>query len=188
MHEAQNLASPPVHPRFFSQLSENDGRGHTLLQVKELPQKGQLNIRYLLDVSWQRMKDADRGRTCCPTCHVSQLLPLKTTTSVFEGLRVSPKLKQKACMLSRRSCNPAAVQDSKTTSSAYTRADIHLPEPNCNPACGMLQSRWPCKPSKKMPNKVGLRGQPCRTPFCWTREGPAVSPTFMLRMSCEQPV
>ena len=93
-----------------------------------------------------------------------------------------PKLKQKACMLSRRSCSPAAVQDSKTTSSAYTRADTHLPEPNCNPACGKLQSRWPCKPSKKMPNKVGLRGQPCRTPFCWTREGPAAPPTFMERV------
>ena len=44
--------------------------------------------------------------------------------------RLSAKHKQKACMLSRRSCSPAAVQDSKTTSSAYTRADAHLPEPN----------------------------------------------------------
>ena len=39
VHEAQNLAPPPAHPRLFSQLSENDGRGHTLLSVKELPQK-----------------------------------------------------------------------------------------------------------------------------------------------------
>ena len=47
------------------------------------------------------LKDAARGRTCCPTCHVSELLPLKTTTSVFEGLMVSPKLK-----LARHACFP----------------------------------------------------------------------------------
>ena len=34
VHEAQKLAPQPEHPRLFSQLSENDGRGHTLLQVK----------------------------------------------------------------------------------------------------------------------------------------------------------
>ena len=50
------------------------------------------------------------------------------------SLSLSLSLKQKACMLSRRSCSPAAVQDSKTTSSAYTRADTHLPMAHC----GML--------------------------------------------------
>ena len=109
-------------------------------------------------------------------------LPLKTI-SVFEGLMVSPKPRQKACMLSRRLCSPPAVQDKKTTSLAYTRHDFPLPEPSCNPACGKQRSRWASKPKLKMPNKVGLRGQPCRIPFCWTREGPAAHPTFIERVS-----
>ena len=104
------------------------------------------------------LREADRDSTCCPT--------RKTTRSVLEGLMVRPRAWQKLCMLSRRVWSPAGVQDSSTTSSAYTKEDTHLPEPSWTPACGAALSRWPCKPSKKIPKRVGLRGQPCRTPFC----------------------
>ena len=33
MHEANDLISPPMHPRFFRQLPENDCRGDTLLEA-----------------------------------------------------------------------------------------------------------------------------------------------------------
>lgn len=83
---------------------------------------------------------------------------------------------QLLCMLSRHDWSPADVQDSNTTSSAYTKEDTHLSEPSWTPSCNAVTSRWPCRPSKKMPNRVGLRGQPCRTPFCWSWAGPAVAP------------
>ena len=36
--------------------TKTDGRGHILLEVKELPQKGQPNICHLLDVRRQRVR------------------------------------------------------------------------------------------------------------------------------------
>ena len=56
VHEAKNLAPPRVYPRLFSQLPENDGRGHTLLQATELLQKGHLNIRHVFDVRQQKVR------------------------------------------------------------------------------------------------------------------------------------
>ena len=131
------------------------------------------NAGSMLPDSWKTrpryLKESDWGRTCCPTCHVPGAMLLQTTTSVLEGLMVKPRAWQKLCMLSRGVWSPAGVQDSSTTSSAYTKEDTHLPEPSWTPACGAALSRWPCKPSKKIPKRVGLRGQPCNTPFCKSR-------------------
>ena len=64
VHEAKNLAPPSVRPSLFSQLLEHDGRGHTLLQATELPQKGHSNIRHLPDVRWHRVRTQSSPNLC----------------------------------------------------------------------------------------------------------------------------
>ena len=57
---------------------------------------------------------------------MSEVVPLKTTTSVFEVLIVP---RQEACMPSRKLCSPGDIPDSIITWPAYTTADTSLPEP-----------------------------------------------------------
>ena len=60
---------------------------------------------------------------------------------------------QLLCMLSRHDWSPEDVQDSNTTSTAYTKEDTHLSEPSWTSSCNAVTSKWPCRPSKKMPNR-----------------------------------
>ena len=40
MNEDNDLIPPPMHPRAFRQLPENDCRGDTLLEAAKLPEEG----------------------------------------------------------------------------------------------------------------------------------------------------
>ena len=73
--------------------------------ILQQPGQSLYHVARLMIDNAQELEGCRPRRTCCPTCHVSELLPLKTTTSVFEGLMVRPKPKQQACMLFRR-CEP----------------------------------------------------------------------------------
>ena len=52
MHEANDLAPPPMHPWHFRQLPENDCRGDTPFEMAKLPKEGNLDISHLLNVTW----------------------------------------------------------------------------------------------------------------------------------------
>ena len=70
------------------------------------------------------LKEADRGNTCCPTCHVPEAVPLKTTTSVLEGLMMRPRAWQTLCMPSRRVWSPADVQDRIMTFAGHVMCPV----------------------------------------------------------------
>ena len=46
-------------------------------------------------------------------------------------------------------------------------------DPNTRPSPGIVVQKCSCRPSKNMPNRVGLRGHPCRTPTCCIRAQPS---------------
>ena len=51
MHEANDLAAPPMHPWHLRQLPENDCRGDTPLEAAKLPQEGHPDISHLPNVT-----------------------------------------------------------------------------------------------------------------------------------------
>ncbi len=77
------------------------------------------------------------------------------------------------------------LQSMRCPGKEYDVVGIHQcgdrPDLSCTPTAGaqLQASKKSCSPSKKMPNNVGLSGQPCRTPMCCTAGQPAVPSIFI---------
>lgn len=89
--------------------------GSCTFVVQQQPQCAQASVSHLTNERRSGpgyFKEADRGGTCCPMCHVSGAALLKATIPVVEGLIVRHERKKKACVLPQRICSPEDVQDS----------------------------------------------------------------------------